>query len=41
MHHTDPVSAQSADLDPLIDDLWNARYGDPRFGHENFAAFPH
>lgn len=40
MTHPDPAAAQSADLDALIDDLWNARYGDPRFGHENFAAFP-
>lgn len=24
----------------LLDDLWMARHGDPRFGHEDFAQFP-
>ncbi|MCF8608803.1 soluble NSF attachment family protein [Gordonia sp. HY285] len=24
----------------LLDDLWMARHGDPRFGHEDFSQFP-
>ncbi|WFN92700.1 hypothetical protein [Gordonia sihwensis] len=27
-------------LESFVNDLWHARYGDPRFGHEDFGAFP-
>ncbi|EGD54868.1 hypothetical protein [Gordonia neofelifaecis] len=27
-------------LETFVNDLWHARYGDPRFGHEDFGPFP-
>ncbi|MGB3698259.1 MAG: hypothetical protein WBA05_12585 [Gordonia sp. (in: high G+C Gram-positive bacteria)] len=27
-------------LETLVNDLWHARYADPRFGHEDFTPFP-
>ena len=30
----------NTDLEDLKRDLWYARYGDPRFGHEDFTPFP-
>lgn len=36
------TSAQPMDhaVSELLDDLWMARHGDPRFGHEDFGPFP-
>jgi len=34
------MTATEADLDAFRSDLWQARYGDPRFGHEDFTPFP-
>ncbi|MBM7365664.1 hypothetical protein [Gordonia hydrophobica] len=39
MSHPDTAPTHASDLDRLRADIWNARYGDPRFGHEDFAAF--
>ena len=36
------TSAEPMDqaVSELLDDLWMARHGDPRFGHEDFGPFP-